>query len=155
MSFNIVDWVLCFICLLGGVAGAIYGFIDSVFRKFGYVFSLVFALVFAKDLSALFPFDAFWSLFLSYVILYVLFFFLIRGLGALLAKALDAIRIGFVNHALGFVLGIAEALVVLALLYALIASLDFITLGPIFDESWIITNILSWILDTGGRLVNA
>lgn len=153
MSFTVVDWVILGIAVIGGISGAFTGFFKEFASKLGFILGLLFSLMFTKNLAPLFVnnagFSLFWATAASYAIIFLVTYALSCFLGSVLSKLFHAIFLGFVDHMLGFVLGLIEAVIVLTLIWVLISSQNLITLGPAFSNSYLATNFLDKIAYIG------
>lgn len=141
-----LDYVIFILFMVGGIWGAIKGFMDEISTKFGYVFGLLIALMFTHRLSAFFQFKAgfpaWFAAFLSYFTLFVVGYLAMKGLGKILSNIIDSAKLTVVDNVLGFVLGLAEAFLLIAAFEYILGFQNLFNLQKYFDESLFSSKLL-------------
>ncbi len=134
-----LDYILFVILMVGGIWGAIKGFLDELSSKFGLVFGFMVALMFTHNLSPVFHnklgFPLWFSAFASYFLIFIAGYILIRILGSVLFRIVDTANISVVDNILGFFLGLVEAFVLIAAFEYILGYQNLFNLKPVFEES--------------------
>lgn len=134
-----IDYILFVIFMVGGIWGAIKGFIDEIATKFGYVFGLVSALMFTHLLSPVFSekfdFPLWFSAFISYFIIFVISYLIIKLFGSIMSNIVDTANLTVVDNLLGFFLGLIEAFCLFAVFEYMLSMQNLFNLEQIFNES--------------------
>lgn len=132
--------------MIGGIWGAIKGFIDEVAQKFGYVAGFIIATMFTIALSKFVSYKLnlpqWFAAFLSYVFLFIVGFLLMKLLGNILEQIFDTAKLTSVNNVLGFVLGILEALIIIGVIETALSYQNLINVSKFFDESFMSSSII-------------
>ncbi len=144
--FNAIDWIIIGLCAIGAIWGAIKGFVDEFSQKTGYIAGLASALMFTKriipKLTELgLPF---WlGAFISYLVLFMTGFLIIKMFGTILKRITDTAGISFVDNLLGFFLGFAEMVFIVGILETVLtAQTVFPNLPAQFNQSIISQKII-------------
>ncbi|MDY0289114.1 MAG: CvpA family protein [Sphaerochaeta sp.] len=113
--FNSIDIIVFSVAIIGGIAGTITGFADAFAHRAGFLVGFFLALMFTKVLAELlfdsFGLAMFFSSLISFVLLFLAGYILMRVVGNLLETALGVTGLGAVNSLLGFLWGVLEVLV--------------------------------------------
>jgi membrane protein required for colicin V production len=122
--FNSIDIIVFALAIIGGIGGTLNGFADSFSHRAGFIAGFALSLMFTRILANLmvesFGLPFFVSSLISFVVLFLSGYGLLRFIGNLLESALDGIGLKPVNSLLGFIWGVFEMLVLLSIiLYAL------------------------------------
>jgi len=143
---NTVDWIIIVICAIMAIWGAIRGFIEEFAQKTGYIAGITVALMFTK---ALYPtvqdnlhIPGWVSSLICYVGLFVIGFFLIKMIGTMLKKITDTANITFIDNILGFFLGLAESILIVGVVEALLAYQNLFDLQQAFSQSLISSKVI-------------
>jgi len=144
--FNIVDIAILALAFMGAVVGSVRGFAMEFSARAGFLVGIVIAVVFAK-LGAGLVMDnlglpVLWSTMIAFVVLFIIGYLVMMMLGTLLDKTLDALMLDWLDRLLGFFLGIAEVLVVVAFLIYMLQLQSVVDLSAYFTKSVIFENIL-------------
>ena len=134
-----LDYIIFILFMVGGIWGAIKGFLDEVATKFGYVLGFMLAIMFTHRLSAFFQyqagFPAWFAAFLSYFFIFVCGFLLMKGLGKILLNIVDSAKLTVLDNVLGFVLGLLEAFFLMAAFEYILGFQNIFNLSDIFEKS--------------------
>ena len=110
---TVLDYVLFVLFMIGGIWGAIKGFLDELSTKFGFVLGFILALMYTHLLSPVFVeqlgFPLWFASFLAYFAIFVVGYLLMKAFGGILGKIVDTANLTVVDNLLGFFLGLAEA----------------------------------------------
>ncbi len=144
-TFNVIDWIIVGLCGIGAIWGAIKGFVDEFSQKSGYIAGLASALMFTKmllpkvsDLGLPYWLGAF----LSYVVLFMAGFLIIKLFGTILKRITDTAGLSFVDNLLGFFLGLVEMVVVIGILETVLNYQTVFDLTKQFNGSIISQKII-------------
>lgn len=134
-----IDYILFVIFMVGGIWGAIKGFIDEIATKFGYVFGLIAAVMFTHLLSPVFSdrfgFPLWFASFVSYFIIFVCGYLLIKIFGSIVSHIVDTANLTFVDNLLGFFLGLIEAFCLFAIIEYMLNMQNLFNLETVLEES--------------------
>lgn len=146
-----LDYILFVLLMIGGIWGAIKGFIDEVSAKAGYVFGFIFALMFTHSLSPVFVdrlgFPLWLGAFLAYFSIFIVAYLVMMVFGSILSNIVDTANLNVVDNVLGFVLGLAEMFLVLAALEYILGNQYLVNVRPLFDESLFSSRIITPFTD--------
>ena len=160
-----IDYVIFILLMIGGLWGAIKGAIDELTRKFGYVLGLLVGFMFTSLLAPVLVenlgFPYWFAAFLSYFVIFMFGYCLMTGLGTALSGISESSSLEFVDHFLGFVVGLLEAVLLIALAEYLLNYQNLFNLKSIFENSFLSNNIIlpigTWFVELfnsiGGGLV--
>ncbi len=140
------DYILFAFIMIWGIWGAIKGFLEELSQKFGFVtgfiaalmFTAVFAAFFVDRLSAPYWFAAF----ISYVILFILGYLLIKVIGNVLQGIFKTVNISFLDNLVGFFLGLVEGIIILGLLAIVLKYQSVIDISSYVNTSVIYKNVI-------------
>jgi membrane protein required for colicin V production len=151
--FNIVDVAIVVLAFMGAVMGSVKGFAMEFSARAGFLVGIAIALVFAKLGSDIvmenLGLPLLWSTLIAFVVLFIIGYLVMMLLGTLLDKTLDALMLDWLDRLLGFFLGIAEVLVVVAFLIYMLQIQNVVDLSQYFTKSVIFENILKPIAPKG------
>jgi membrane protein required for colicin V production len=146
-SFNIVDIVILAITVLVAVVASIKGFAREFSSRVGILAGAIIALYFSNigvnKILETFEISLLWATVISFVVFFVGGFIVVMILGYLLEKTLTALKLGWLDKILGFLLGIVEFGVVLAILLFLAKGQEVVNVDNYVDNSLILTKIIS------------
>lgn len=144
---NTVDYIIIVLLILGGIRGAMKGFIEELAQKFGLLFGLVASLMFTQALS---PFvqdklsTPFWvSTGISYVAIFLVGYLVIKIIGSILQAIFKSSNIDFVDNLLGFFLGVFELVLLVGLICSLLQSQSLINVHQYISDSYLCTNFIT------------
>lgn len=147
MVFNVVDWVVLGLVVLGGVFAALTGFFNEMARRLGLVAGLFAGLAFTDQLAGLIArgsgLGRFLAVFVSYIAIFMAAYAILAAVGSALGKLFDKLSLGFVDRMFGFFLGVVESALGLAIIWMLISNQSFLRPGRPFTDSFIVQNILA------------
>ena len=136
---TVLDYILFIIFMIGGIWGAIKGFMDEISNKFGYVLGFVLALMYTHLLSPVFMdklgFPKWVAALSAYFVIFVAGYLLMRGFGAILSNIIDTANLTAVDNLLGFFLGLLEAFCLFAAFEYILGYQNLFNLKKLFDES--------------------
>ena len=136
---TVLDYILFVIFMIGGIWGAIKGFMDELSSKFGFVLGFILALMFTHLLSPVFSdklgFPDWVAAFTAYFLIFITGYLIMRLFGAILSNIVDTANLTVVDRLLGFFLGLAEAFCLFAAFEYILGFQNLFNLKPLFDES--------------------
>lgn len=142
-----IDYIIFVLLMISGVWGAIKGGIDELTRKFGYVAGLIVAFMFTRSLTNVlvakvnFPF--WFATFISYFVIFMVGYSIMTGIGTALSGICDQSSfLDFGDHFLGFVVGLFEAFLLIALAEYLLNYQNLFNLKAVFDQSFLSSRII-------------
>ncbi|MBR2282213.1 MAG: CvpA family protein [Spirochaetales bacterium] len=134
-----LDYILFVLFMIGGIWGAIKGFMEEVSTKFGYIVGFIVALMFTHLLVPVFSdkvgLPVWVAALASYFILFMVGYLIMKALGGILSNITDTVHLTVVDHLLGFVLGLVEAFVMLAAIEYIMGFQNLFNLQHLFEES--------------------
>lgn len=137
--FNSIDIIVFCLAIIGGIAGTITGFADAFAHRAGFIVGFFLALIFTKILAELlfvsFGLAMFFSSLISFVLLFLAGYILMRVVGNLLDTALNVTGLRAVNSLLGFFWGVLEVLVLAAFILYLLELQTAFDLSSVLDRS--------------------
>lgn len=137
--FNSIDIIVFSLAIIGGIAGTITGFADSFAHRAGFIVGFFLALMFTKMLAELlfdsFGLAMFFSSLISFVVLFLAGYVLMRVVGNLLDTALNVTGLRAVNSLLGFIWGVIEVLVFAAFILYILELQTAFNLSSVLDKS--------------------
>lgn len=138
--------------MVGGIWGAIKGFIEEVSQKFGYVNGFIvatmFTIAFSKVFKEKFDFPQWFAAFLAYFILFMVGYLLIKGLGAILENIFETAKLTSLNNFLGFLLGFIEAIIVIGVLETVLSYQNLFNVSSLFEGSIISSSVILPVFKT-------
>ncbi|MFA5513401.1 MAG: CvpA family protein [Sphaerochaetaceae bacterium] len=145
-SLNIVDVVVLAIAVLAAVVGSVKGFAREFSSRVGLLVGAIIALYFSNLGTPIilntFDISLFWATVIAFVAFFVGGFVVVMVIGFLLEKTLTALKLGWLDKILGFVLGIVEFGVVLALLLFLAKNQKVVNVDDYVNKSIILTKVI-------------
>lgn len=141
-----LDYVIFVLFIIGGIWGAIKGFIEEVSTKLGYILGFLFAMMFTHTLSGFFRdkagFPAWFAAFIAYFLIFITGYLVMKGLGAILSNIAESANITVVDNILGFFLGLIEAFIVMAVFEYILGFQNLFNLSHYFEESLFSSKLL-------------
>ena len=141
-----LDYVIFVLFIVGGIWGAIKGFLDEIATKFGYVLGFLFALMFTNSLSTFFRdkagFPAWFAAFIAYFLIFITGYLVMKGIGAIINNIVDTANLSVVDNILGFFLGLVEAFIIMAFFEYILGFQNLFNLQKYFDESLFSSKLL-------------
>ena len=136
---TVLDYILFILFMIGGIWGAIKGFLDELSTKFGYVLGFILAIMYTHLLSPVFVehlgFPMWFASFLAYFAIFIVGYLLMKAFGGILGHIVDTANLSVVDNLLGFFLGLAEAFLLFAAFEYILGFQNLFNLKPLFDES--------------------
>lgn len=146
VTMNTLDYIIMGLAVIGGIWGAIKGLIDELSDKFGYVLGLAVAMMFTVLLAPVFEaklgLPVWLASFLSYVVLFLVGFTVMKIFGKILGNISETAHLGAVDRILGFVLGLLEAVVVIGFAETILSSQHLINVSGPIGKSWVSGKII-------------
>ena len=155
LNFGLFDLVTIVFVLISGIAGIALGFSRSALKMLSYVLAFPLALLFVEPLSEFIrkniEMKQIWASLLSYVILCLFIFLLIKGLGNLLGTAFETLSLGWLDSTLGFFFCGFIAFMFVFVLLELASLQKFVDLTPLKKNSIIYTEFFCRVFPTIDR----
>ncbi len=137
--FNSVDIIVFSLAIIGGIGATITGFADAFAHRAGFLVGFFLALMFTKVLAELllasFGLAMFFSSLISFIVLFLAGYTLMRVIGNLLETVLQATGLKAINGLLGFFWGVLEMLVLAAFVLYLLELQSSFDLSGVLDKS--------------------
>jgi membrane protein required for colicin V production len=144
--FNSIDIIVFALAIIGGIADTLVGFADAFSHRSGYIvgfFSgLMFTKIIADIVSQSFALPPIISSVLSFIVLFLIGYALMRIVGNLLETALNATGLKAVNGLLGFLWGVIEVVIAASVIIYILELQEVFDLGAVFDASQFVLNIV-------------
>ena len=144
--FNSIDIIVFSLAIIGGIADTLSGFADAFSHRSGYIVGFFSALMFTKLIAELlvqsFALPSLLASLISFVILFLIGYALMRFVGNLLETALNATGLRSVNGLLGFLWGVLEVGIVCALVIYVLELQTVFDLSDVFDKSQFTLNVV-------------
>ncbi len=144
--FNSIDIIVFALAIIGGIADTLVGFADAFSHRSGYIvgfFSgLMFTRIIADIVSQSFALPLVVSSLLSFIVLFLIGYALMRIVGNLLETALNATGLKAVNGLLGFLWGVIEVVIAASVIIYILELQEVFDLSAVFDASQFVLNIV-------------
>ncbi len=144
--FNSIDIIVFALAIIGGIADTLVGFADAFSHRSGYIvgfFSgLMFTRIIADIVSASFALPPILAALLSFIVLFLIGYALMRIVGNLLETALNATGLRAVNGLLGFLWGVIEVVIAASVIIYILELQKVFDLSAVFDASQFVLNIV-------------
>lgn len=140
MTFAIIDIVFLIIILVMAIKGAVNGFIAEVFGKAAFLVGLLVGVLFYNDLAVVL---VQWisvvllAQVVSFLLLFILTFLIIKVIQHLLGGIFKGDILGSLNRALGFFLGLAEGVLIVAVILLVLHVQPWIQVDSLLEGSFI------------------
>ncbi|WP_320130769.1 CvpA family protein [uncultured Sphaerochaeta sp.] len=137
--FNSIDVIVFAFAIIGGIGGALNGFADSFSHRAGYLAGFLVGLMFTRILADLlvesFNLPIFVATLISFILLFLVGYEVLRFIGNLVETALTGIGLTPLNSLLGFVWGVFEMLVLMSFILYILQLQKAFDLSQILDKS--------------------
>ncbi|MDT4762939.1 CvpA family protein [Sphaerochaeta sp. PS] len=144
--FNSIDIIVFALAIIGGIADTLTGFADAFAHRAGFIVGFFLALMFTKILSevllASFGLGMLVSSLISFVVLFLAGYVLMRVIGNLLDTALNVTGLRAVNGLLGFIWGVLEVVVFSSLILYMLELQTAFDLSSVLDRSQFILRLV-------------
>lgn len=144
--FNSIDIIVFCLAIVGGIADTITGFADSFAHRAGFIVGFFLSLMFTKVLSevllASFGLALFFSSLISFIVLFLAGYILMRVIGNLLDTALNVTGLKAVNSLLGFIWGVIEVVVFSAFILYMLELQTAFNLSSVMDKSQFVLRLV-------------
>lgn len=141
-----LDYVLFVIFMIGGIWGAIKGFLDEIATKFGYILGFLLALMYTHSLSPVFEnklaFPAWLAASTAYFLIFIAGYIVMKGFGTILSNIVDTAHLSVVDNILGFFLGLIEAFCLIAAFEYILGKQNVFNLEPYIQNSLFSTKLI-------------
>ena len=141
-----LDYVIFILFVVGGIWGAIKGFLDEVATKFGYVLGFLLALMFTHSVCYFFRdkagFPAWFAAFIAYFLIFITGYLVMKVIGAIINNIVVTANLSVVDNILGFFLGLVEAFIIMAFFEYILGFQNLFNLQKYFDESLFSSKLL-------------
>ena len=155
INFGIFDIVTIALVLISGIAGVAVGFSRSALKMLSYVVAFPLALLFVEPLSTFIrsyvEMEQVWASLISYIVLCLFIFVLIKILGNLIGTAFETLSLGWLDSTLGFFFCGFIAFMLIFVLLELASLQKFVDFTPLKENSIIYTNFFCIIFPTIDR----
>ncbi len=156
--FNALDIILFLILMIGGIGGALVGFIESFSRSAGYVLGTIGGLMFTVPVAGLFMetfgLSVLPASLLAFVVLFMVAFILVRIAASILQRVVDlSAGLEAIDRLLGFFWGVLTSFLIIALICYAMRSQKLLNVAPLFDASQFITRVIDPYLPAAIRAV--
>lgn len=156
MMFAFIDIVFAIIIIAFAISATVKGFVAELFGKAAFILGLVIAVMFYGEL---YPFIVKWisveffAQAIAFILLFVVTFLLVKIIQHIIASLFQSDIMSGLNRAMGFLLGIVEGMLVVAVI------LIFLNIQPWFDTTQLLDNsffakILAGIISQPVEYVN-
>lgn len=140
MTFAIIDIVFLVIILVMAIKGAVNGFIAEVFGKAAFLVGLLVGVLFYNDLALVLVqwiSVVFLAQVVSFLLLFILTFLLIKVIQHVLGGIFKGDILGSLNRALGFFLGLAEGVLIVAVILLVLHVQPWIQVDSLLAGSFV------------------
>lgn len=140
MTFAIIDIVFLIIILVMSIKGAVNGFITEVFGKAAFLVGLLVGVLFYNDLAVVLVqwiSVVFLAQVVSFLLLFILTFLLIKVIQHVLGGIFKGDILGSLNRALGFFLGLAEGVLIVAVILLVLHVQPWIQVDSLLADSFV------------------
>ncbi|MBR2362040.1 MAG: CvpA family protein [Spirochaetaceae bacterium] len=140
MTFAIIDIVFLIIILVMAIKGAVNGFIAEVFGKAAFLVGLLVGVLFYNDLAVVLVqwiSVVFLAQVVSFLLLFILTFLLIKVIQHVLGGIFKGDILGSLNRALGFFLGLAEGVLIVAMILLVLHVQPWIQVDSLLAGSFV------------------
>lgn len=140
MTFAIIDIVFLIIILVMSIKGAVNGFITEVFGKAAFLVGLLVGVLFYNDLAVVLVqwiSVVFLAQVVSFLLLFILTFLLIKVIQHVLGGIFKGDILGSLNRALGFFLGLAEGVLIVAVILLVLHVQPWIQVDSLLAGSFV------------------
>lgn len=155
INFGIFDIVTIALVLISGIAGVAVGFSRSALKMLSYVVAFPLALLFVEPLSTFIrsyvEMEQVWASLISYIVLCLFIFVLIKILGNLIGTAFETLSLGWLDSTLGFFFCGFIAFMLIFVFLELASLQKFVDFTPLKENSIIYTNFFCKIFPTIDR----
>lgn len=156
--FNALDVILLLVLMIGGIGGALVGFIESFSRSAGYVLGTIGGLMFTVPVAGLFmgtfALAVFPASLLAFVVLFMATFILVRIAASILQRVVDlSVGLEAIDRLLGFFWGFLTTFLIVALICYAMRSQKLVNVTPMFNTSQFITRVIDPYLPAALRAV--
>ena len=149
MVVAVADVVCAAILLVAGLRAGVRGFVAEAFTLGAIAAGVAVAIVghpYAVQQFETWWGPAWWHLPLAVVALFVATYLVVKVLEGISQRACAALRLKGLDHILGFGIGVAEGLIVVYGLLALVQVQTLVDTGPWFADSLVQEQLLPWML---------
>lgn len=140
MSFAVIDIVFLVVVLVMAIKGAVNGFIVEVFGKAAFLIGLLVGVLFYNDLAVVLGqwiSVVVFAQIISFLLLFIITFLIIKVIQHLLGRLFKGDILGSLNHALGFFLGLAEGVLIVAVVLLVLHIQPWIQVDSLLEGSFI------------------
>lgn len=142
---GVLDIIILVVLFAGGVVVSIKGFFRELGAKASYFVGFLTSMMFTRRLSffiySRFGKEELLISFVSYMLLFFLGFFLVRLLSSVLERATEGIGLSVVDKTLGFLLGIVESCICVAVVIWLLRLQNLFDFSTLLNSSFFYTKV--------------
>lgn len=147
LNITVVDIIIFALVLIGAILGALKGFAREASTRFGFIVAIFVALLFTQLVGNLlidtFTLTPLWSAFIAFLVVFTIAYILMLTLGTLLEKALETIKLGWLDSLLGLVLGVIEMLLSVIFIIYVLDMQQVFDITPYIENSEIYVRLIA------------
>lgn len=139
MDFAAFDVFALVVLLVAGIRTAFKGFVAEFMSTLAILIGVGVAVIFTSKVTVmLIPHigDTFWTPIAAFLLLFIVSYLVIKVLEATFHRLIDRIQLEKLDQTLGFVLGLVEGFLLLAVIVFLLQLQNFIAVEALFEESF-------------------
>ena len=131
-----IDYIIFVLLMIGGIWGAIKGFIEEISSKFGFLLAAMFTKALSNVLIEQMSFPRWFAAFIAYFMIFMAGYSVMKGLGSALGGICETTNIAVVDNLLGFALGVVESILVIGILEMLLKYQNLVDMDSTLSESF-------------------
>ncbi|MBN1835665.1 MAG: CvpA family protein [Spirochaetales bacterium] len=138
MRFEIIDVVFAILILVAAVRGAFRGFVAEAGSAAALVLGISGAVGFHRPVARIIARsfgESMWNPLIAFLVLFLVIYIVVKLVERLLAAVFEKLNLDRLDSALGFFLGIAEGLLLVAVVLFLLNWQPFFDPGPLLGDS--------------------
>lgn len=144
--FNSIDIIVFALAIFGGIGDTVVGFARAFSHRAGYIVGFFSALMFTKIIAGLitqsFYLGPLFSTLISWVLLFIIGYQLMRIVGGILEVALTTTGLQPLNRLLGFLWGVIEVGTAAAVVLYVLELQSAFDLSTVMDQSQFVLNVV-------------
>lgn len=155
MNLAVFDVIAVVVILVLGVRTAFKGFVSEFMTTLALLVGVGTALIFTSRVATLLTphiGDTFWTPVVAFLIIFLVAYIVLKIIEATLHRIIDKIQLEKLDQSLGFVLGVLEALLLLAVVVFLLQLQTLISVETLFEESYV-AKFLQKIIPIGAEYI--
>ncbi len=121
---NFIDIIVAIVLVIAAIGGLRSGVTRQLFSIVGVIVGFILANKFAMFVGTFIGLSNQWALIAGFVLVFVLAMVLTSLVGGLIKKLFHAVGLGIFDYILGAALGVAKAVIILAVVFALLTPIN-------------------------------